>query len=256
MSTHLIGGGWDEQAAAEIYGPFLSEAEAAPTVACLVFDGSGGPNKPSGPGGPDGSSDGAGVFARFEAVLRAVDPSCTPVPVVVSPGGGFDPSALDGADALLVCDGPAPAFHDALVDVLDALTLRVLRGLPYAGVSAGAALAAEHAVLGGRLSDGVPVCPDGAAEGMAEVDVRPGLGLLPGAVETHAAQRGTLSRLVEVVARGLSRQGVALDENTLLTVDGGRARVSGAGRVHLVRAGTVPGDTVVRSHRAGEEFFL
>ncbi|GAA2426306.1 Type 1 glutamine amidotransferase-like domain-containing protein [Streptomyces macrosporus] len=244
MSTHLIGGGWDEKAAAAVYGPFLAEAGTAPTVACLVLDEGDGPGN-----GPE-------CFARFATVLRAVDPSCTPVPVLVPLGGAFDPASLDGADALLVCGGLTPAYHDALADCLDALTLRVLRGLPYAGFSAGAAVAAEHAVVGGWLSDGVPVCPDDAAEDLDELDVRPGLGLLPGAVEAHAAQWGTLSRLVEVVARGHARQGVALDENTLLTVDGGLARVSGTGRAHLVRTGNAHGEAVVRSYRAGEEFPL
>ncbi|GAA2386212.1 hypothetical protein GCM10010420_06140 [Streptomyces glaucosporus] len=246
MSTHLIGGGRDGKAAADVYGPFLSEAGTAPTVACLVLGGEGGTEAP-------GSG---GAFAGVADVLRAVVPSCTPVPVPVPRDGGFDPASLDGADALLVCDGPAPVWHDALAHCLDALTLRVMRGLPYAGFSAGAVIAAEHAVVGGRLSGGLPVCPADASGGPEELDVRPGLGLLPGAVEVRAAQRGTLSRLVEVVARGGSRQGVALDEDTLLTVDGGRARVSGAGRAHLVRTGHGPGEAVVRSYRAGEEFTL
>ena len=239
MSTHLIGGGWDGEAAAAVYGPFLAEAGTDPTVACLLID----------------EGDGVEYFARFEAVLRAVAP-CVPVPVPVPPGGTFDPASLDGADALLVCGGLTPAYHEALADVLDALTLRVMRGLPYAGFSAGAAIAAEHAVVGGWLSDGVPVCPPDTAEDLEELDVRPGLGLLPGAVEVHTAQWGTLPRLVEVVARGLARQGVAVDENTLLTVDGHSARVSGAGRVHLVRTGTAPGEAVVRAYGAGEEFAL
>jgi cyanophycinase len=55
-------------------------------------------------------------------------------------------------------------------------------------------------------------------------------------VDVHAAQWGTLPRLIEAVARGGVRRGVAIDENTLLTVDAGTARVSGSGRVHLVQA--------------------
>lgn len=240
MSIHLIGGGRNEEASAEVYGPFLREAGTAPAVACLVL----------------GEGDGTEPTDRLAAVLRAALPSCRPVPVPVPPDGAFDPAVLAGVDALLVRGGPAAGCHDALAGVLDTVALHVLRGMPYAGVSAGAAVAAEHAIVGGRLSDGVPICPPGAAEGLEEIDVRPGLGLLPGAVEPHAAQRGTLSRLVEVVARGRAGRGVALDEDTLLTVDGDRARVSGRGRVHTVRTGNATGDVVVRAYGAGEEFTI
>ncbi|MTE19580.1 hypothetical protein F0L17_10660 [Streptomyces sp. TRM43335] len=240
MSIHLIGGGRNEEAAATVHGPFLAEAGTAPTVACLLIDGGRGTEH----------------FARIEAALRAAAPNCTPEPVLVPVGGTFDPSVLDGADALWVGDGPAAAYHDALADVLDTVTLRVMRGMPYAGFSSGASLAAEHAIVGGRLADGIPVCPDAAADGLEEIDVRPGLGLLPGAVETRAARTGTLSRLVEVVTRGRAGRGVALDEDTLLTVDGHRARVSGRGRAYTVRTGNATGDVVVRTYGAGEEFTI
>lgn len=249
MSVHLIGGGHSEETAAEIYGPFLREAGTAPAVVCLVLDEPDEPDEPN-------EGDGIASFDRLGAVLRAASPACRPVPAPVPPGGRFDPDVLADADALLVCGGPAAACHDALADVLDAVTLHVLRGMPYAGLSAGAAVAAEHAIVGGRLRGGVPICPRGAAEGLEEIDVRPGLGLLPGAVETHAAQRGTLPRLVEVVARGRAGRGVALDEDTLVTVDGDRARVSGRGRVHTVRTGNATGDVVVRAYGAGEEFTI
>ena len=52
------------------------------------------------------------------------------------------------------------------------------RGVPYAGFSAGAALAARSAVVGGWLLDGVPVCPEDTAEDLDEIAVRDGLGLM------------------------------------------------------------------------------
>ncbi len=91
--------------------------------------------------------------------------------------------------------------------------------------SAGAAVAARRAVVGGWLVDGVPVCPDETGEDLDEVEVRAGLGLVPFAVDVHAAQWGTLPRLVSAVARGEVPYGVAVDENTLLTV--GRRRGPG-----------------------------
>lgn len=240
MTTYLIGGGWDEKAAAQLYGPFLAEAGADPVVACLLID----------------EGNGAEDFARYEAALRRAAP-CTPVPVLVPVGGGFDPAALDGADALLVCGGLTPAYQQALVPVLAELpALLAARGMPYAGFSAGAVVAARGALVGGWLSAGVPVCAEETGEDLDEIEVRPGLGLVPFTVDVHAAQWGTLPRLIEAVARGAAPYGVAIDENTVLAVDGEQARVSGLGRVHLVRAEDAHGAVALCAYRPGEAFAL
>ncbi|WP_035844323.1 Type 1 glutamine amidotransferase-like domain-containing protein [Kitasatospora azatica] len=240
MTTYLIGGGWNDEAAELVYGPFLAAAGPEPVVACLLID----------------EGDGAEQFARFEAVLRKVAP-CVPVPVLVPLGGVLDPAALDGASALLVCGGLTPAYQDALVPVLAELpTLLAARDMPYAGFSAGAVVAAQAAVVGGWLSHGTQVCAEEAAEDLEEIEVRPGLGLVPFTVDVHAAQWGTLPRLIEAVALGAAACGVAIDENTLLTVDGDRAHVSGLGRVHLVRVDGPHRTVALRAYRPGEEFAL
>ncbi|MFD9001645.1 hypothetical protein ACFV0T_11850 [Streptomyces sp. NPDC059582] len=168
---------------------------------------------------------------------------CVPVPLLVPVGGRFDPgTALAGVDGLLVCGGLTPAYQEAFADCLDRLPRMLAeRRVPYAGFSAGAAVAARDAVVGGWLSDGVAVCPEDTAEDLAEVEVRPGLGLVPFGVDVHAAQWGTLARLVAAVADGRIPWGAAVDENTVVEVDQeGRARVAGLGRAHTVRP--APGD--------------
>ena len=219
MGVHLIGGGWDGDVAPLVYGPFLSEVGGEGVVGCLLVD----------------EGDGAEQFARYDAVLRVVSPDCRPVPLLV--GGGL-----------------TPAYQDALDPVIDEV-VRVVRdrSLPYAGFSAGAVVAARRALVGGWLDGGVPVCPGDAAEDLEEIEVRDGLGLVPYAVDVHAAQWGTLARLVAAVARGDAESGVALDENTLLTAAGdGRAVVAGAGRVHLVHRTRDANSVVVRAFRAGD----
>ncbi|MGW2745280.1 hypothetical protein [Streptomyces sp. NPDC001450] len=240
-SAFLIGGGWDVP---EVYEPFLRQAAArggdVPRVGCVIVD----------------EGDGAQQFERYAEALRKARP-CSPVPLLVPLGGRFEPEgALDDVDGLLACGGLTPAYQEAFTECLDRLPQQLAeRGLPYAGFSAGAAVAARRAVVGGWLADGVPVCPEDTAEDLEEIDVRAGLGLVPFAVDVHAAQWGTLGRLVAVVGRGEVPYGVALDENTVVEVGTEGCRVAGAGRVHVVRPGG-EGGVVVRAYGAGEVFGL
>ncbi|MER7183917.1 hypothetical protein ABT404_31340 [Streptomyces hyaluromycini] len=235
--TFLIGGGWD---APEVYGPLL-RASGGGRIGCVIVD----------------EGDGEEQFARYAAALRSAGAGAeAAVPLLVPLGERFEPGPLvGGLDGLLVCGGLTPAYQDAFAECAGRLTgLLAERGVPYAGFSAGAALAARRAVVGGWLADGVPVCPPDTAEDLEEVEVRPGLGLVPFAVDVHAAQWGTLGRLVAAVSRGSVPYGVAIDENTVLEVTGATGRVGGRGRVHVVR----PADTgdaagaVVRSYAPGE----
>ncbi|AKJ11137.1 hypothetical protein ABB07_14235 [Streptomyces incarnatus] len=237
MDTFLIGGGWDT---AEVYEPFVRAVGGDRRIGCLILD----------------EGDGAAQFERYAEVLRKAGAG-TPVPLLVPLGGRFEPeAALAGVDGLLVCGGLTPAYQEALGDCLDRLpALLAGRGMPYAGFSAGAAVAARRAVVGGWLVDGVPVCPEETGEDLAEVEVRAGLGLVPFAVDVHAAQWGTLARLIAVVGRGAAPYGVAVDESTLLHVVDGEVRVAGLGRAHVVRPGG-DGGALVRSYRAGEGFAI
>ena len=116
-------------------------------------------------------------------------------------------------------------------------------GLPYAGFSAGAAIAADRALLGGwRVErDGRPlqVVAREVGEELDLLEVRDGLGLVPFAVDAHAAQWGTLSRAVHAVERGLVSEAVALDESTVLQMESrdpwASARVHGTGVAQRVR---------------------
>ena len=70
------------------------------------------------------------------------------------------------------------------------------------------------------------------------------------AVDVHAAQWGTLGRVIAAVRAGAVASAIAIDEDTMVVVEGGVARVAGLGFVHSV---TVAGSVAhVRSFRAGE----
>lgn len=231
MTLVLIGGGWTDPE--PVYRPFLEAAGARPRIACVVLDEGGG----------------TAQAARWQAVLRDVAP-CDPQPVLVPLGAALDPSALDGADGVLVCGGLTPAYAEALAPCAEDLRARVTAGLPYAGFSAGAAVAARRAVVGGYRFGTRQVCPEDAGEDLEPVTVVDGLGLLDLAVDVHAAQWGTLGRLVAGVAGGLLPAGIGIDEDTALVVDSTGGRVVGRGAVHVVQPG--PGGAVVREVSSGE----
>jgi cyanophycinase len=150
----------------------------------------------------------------------------------VAEGSTLDAGVLEGIDGLFVGGGSMPDYHAALAPAYPRIRGLVEAGLPYAGFSAGAAIAATSAIIGGWLIDGVPVCPEDSNEELDPVTVVDGLGLVEGAVDVHAAQWGNLSRLVAAVGAGLVPSGVALDECTALLPDGD---VAGAGRVWRAR---------------------
>lgn len=231
MSTlHLVGGGWDTAASAQVYAPFLADATVRaggpPAIACLVLD----------------EGDGAERVERWTRTLTAVAP-CRIRPLLVPLGERLDPARLGDADALLVDGGLTPGYADALVPVAtDIRSWLAGGGRPYAGFSAGAAIAARWAIVGGWRSGGVPVCPEDTGEDLDELTVVPGLGLTKWSVDVHCAQWGTLPRLIEVIRGSVPGQGrgngLGIDENTLVTIDAdGGLSVAGAGRAWLVHRG-------------------
>jgi hypothetical protein len=92
------------------------------------------------------------------------------------------------------------------------IRLLVGDGLPYLGFSAGSAIAAERAILGGWRIGDVAVCPEDASEDLDEVTVEQGIGLLDVSIDVHAAQWGTVSRLIAAAEAGLIDSGLAIDE--------------------------------------------
>ena len=234
-TVHLLGGGWGPATTAATYGPFLRSAGDGAVVATLVLD----------------EGDGSEQFARWEEVLRRTG-DCRPVPVLVPEGSVLDVGALGDADALLVCGGLTPAYAAALAPVAAEVRGWLAEGgRPYAGFSAGAAVAAGRAVVGGWRSDGVAVCPEDAAEDLDDVTVTAGLGLVPWPVDVHCAQWGTLPRLVEAVRRAAAGVGVALDEGTALHVGPQGVSVDGSGSAHCVVAAGAGAVTLTTVRRGG-----
>ena len=218
----MIGGGWSDDHGPDVYGGFLSECSArasgTPRVRLVVM------------GVDPESLEYHERFVRTLSLVGAHELLVTRVPE----GEPCPDDILEGVDGLFVGGGATPEYHAALSGLYPQIREQVSAGLPYAGFSAGAAIAATTAVIGGWMIDEVAVCQEDASEDLGPVTVVQGMGLVEGGVDVHAAQWGTLSRLVAAVDAQLVKGGVAIDEDTCLVMDGPHRRVSGAGTVWQV----------------------
>lgn len=110
--------------------------------------------------------------------------------------------------------------------MIEEIFKRHAEGALIAGTSAGAAAASD------------PMLFDGQDRGLHKGKVRhgPGFGLIEGVtVDTHFFVRNRIPRLAQFLARGLSRRGIGLAENTALFVSpDGTAEVAGAGPVAVL----------------------
>ncbi|MCU1480087.1 MAG: peptidase [Subtercola sp.] len=226
MGIHLVGGGWPPEDDGAVYREFLSEAAEralqdgrldGPRVALiLVRDG-----------------DAPETYAALRAALDAIT-VFEPVPVLSPEGVAIDPAALAGVHGILVWGGLTPAYRDSVDPAFDEIRRQVTEGVPYLGFSAGAAIASERAILGGWKIGEVPVAPQEASEDLEEITLGEGIGLIDLAVDVHAAQWGTLARLIAATEAGLTDSGVAIDEHTALIVGDGTLRVVDRGSVWTV----------------------
>jgi len=234
-AVYLIGGGWTPRGLRATLGPFVRAAGGAGArIVCVLLRGVGQ----------------RVAFPAYAAALRAAGAAAV-TPVFVSPARPLRAAALVGATGILVGGGATPAYHRALCPTAaEWLPPLQAHGIPYAGYSAGAMIAAEVALLGGWKAP----TPTGErrlvarafGEGLSYLTCRPGLGLVPFLVDVHAAQWGTTARLRQAVATGWADEGWAIDEGTLVEVRDATATVHGLGRARRARllAGVVTVETL------------
>lgn len=239
MHAFLIGGGRDSVAAHQPFVRAVAETGGGRVAIYLLDEDDAEPE-------------------RWSAELAAAGAADTTV-ITVSPDRPPRPDDLDGVAGVYVAGGLTPGYRDVLVaDGTDWMNRIRAEGLVYAGFSAGAAIAARRAVVGGWqvAVDGrtVAVVHEDCGEDLDPLTLANGLGIVPFLVDVHAAQWGTLNRLLRAVLDPAGPGvGWALDEATALeTVDGVPIAVHGTGAATLVRAAGA-GAAVVRPYLAGDD---
>jgi cyanophycinase len=222
-SVFLIGGGWNEAGFSHTYGPFAVAAGDGGRIAVVLLD----------------DEDRDAYFGRSAAAFAAIGVTNV-APVFVSAERPLQEADVEGAAGILVGGGLTPAYHDAIVPSAGPwLRQRVEGGMPYAGFSAGAMIAPAEGIIGGwklgRGDDALVICSEDVSEDEEELDVRAGIGLAPFAVDVHASQYGTPTRLMHAVRAGRVSEGWAVDEDTMIEMSNGRVSVHGLGSAYHVR---------------------
>jgi cyanophycinase len=114
-------------------------------------------------------------------------------------------------------------------------------------------VAARRAIIGGWKVGDLAFCHEDNGEELDELTIVDGLGLVDFSVDVHAAQWGNLARAITAVATGGVERAVALDESTVLIVDGSQGQgdasqeVRGAGQAWWVEP--AEGGVAVRTAR-------
>lgn len=219
MSIHLLGGGWADDES-RWTGRFIDEARqragGPPTIAVVLWAAD--------------EAEGAGWHADYRDDLTKLGAGEVRI-VQLTAERTLLPTDLGGADGIFIGGGLTPGYHAAVMPAADTIRGLVSTGVPYAGFSAGAMIAGDVALLGGWRIGGVPVTAQSNAEGLDDVTLDAGLGLIDLVVDVHCAQYGTLSRAVALVHAGLAERVVAIDENTSLIIGPGGLEVAGDGSV-------------------------
>jgi len=229
VSIHLVGGG--PFAASDAAAPFLAEATArsaavgrtVPRIGLLAVAAA----------SADAPSPSTADIAEVLGGARQAEVLVTEI----ASGEVFSTTVLSDVDALVIGGGVTPHYLDAVAPLVDQIRLLVSDGLPYLGYSAGAMIASDRALIGGWRIGGVEICPEGASEGLDEVELREGLGLVDLTIDVHAVQAGTLARLIASAEAEFVTAGIAIDEDTTLVVGEGALEVRGTGSVWRVVAG-------------------
>ena len=230
MSIFLVGGGPDTGTPSAIFDQFVEEVlqrattrHRVPKIVVVIFDEGGSATH---------------FLPAYTAPLESRMP-CEIRPVLVCRDGQVEPTSFDDVDAILVAGGPTPSYLNGLRTSIDAIASAIEQGASYIGFSAGAMIAPKVALIGGYTMNGIEVCAEVWAEGLGEITLKDGLGLVPFTVDVHAAQAGTLGRAISVVVNGLADQVVAIDENTAVVAtihDPASIRVVGGGNAWTFEA--------------------
>ena len=246
IPAFLIGGGWEPEGWSQTYGPFVQAAQVSGRCRISLILAA------------DHNDEKMEIATKYRSVFETLGVPAEEMTIVwISETSPLKPEVLAASQptGVFVGGGLTPAYQTALCSDKTWLDYLHQKQIPYAGFSAGAAIAVERAIVGGwkvrRAEQEIGILDADFGEGIEYLEVRPGLGLLPFAVDVHASQWGTITRLMQAVDLGMVADGWAIDENTLVHAYGDQLIVGGLGHAYHVQRREA-GELSIRMYRAGQ----
>jgi len=248
FSVFLIGGGW--QAQEETFGRFVEAATvgAKRRIVLILLE--------------EVETDKVEVGAKYRSTFFDLGVTDQQLEIVwISQDSPLSLKKLKeySPTGIFVGGGTTPLYQEVLYKNTAWVDYMHKRKLPYGGFSAGAAIAADKALVGGwklRLqTQEVPIVDEECSEGLEWLTVNKGLGLVQFSIDVHATQWGNLARMIHAVEQQQVEMGWAIDEDTLMQVEGNRVQVWGSGQVYRV-ARVGEGQIQLDILRAGEQYFM
>lgn len=229
-NVFLIGGGGDQPKVwPDVYGRFLQAAGGEGARLALVAVGS-------------SPADADEILTFYRRIFESLGlPSGQIFDLPLTAGQHLEKQALESLNpsGVCLCANITPLCQQ--VTCADTAWVAWLQehNLPFCGVGSGAVVASERAVMGGWCvtvdEKQRPFQAKWASEDIDDLEVRPGLGLAPFAVECHAGQRGNLTRLIHAVAMEMVSEGWAIDEDTLLEIGNRGIYTNGLGHTYRLQ---------------------
>lgn len=250
IPVFLIGGGWEPEGWRQTYGPFVQAAQGSSRCQILLILAA------------DSNDEKMEIATKYRGIFETLGITDEKMTIVwVSETCLLKPEifAASQPTGVFVGGGLTPAYQMALCSDKTWLDYLHQRHIPYAGFSAGAAIAVDQAIVGGwkvrRAEKEISILDADFSEGIEYLEVRSGLGLLPFAVDVHASQWGTITRLMQAVDLGMVADGWAIDENTVLCKYDDQLLIDGLGHAYHVQR-QAAGELIVKLYSAGQRIKL
>jgi cyanophycinase-like exopeptidase len=241
-----MSGGWNKSVFSETYGSFIRAAtEKSECKIVVVLT-------------PDIAQDAQNAIATYGIFSPLQDELSF---IIASKEEPLTRERLEEHQptGIVVWGGITANYWDALC--VDKSWIKFLQNqmIPYAGVSAGSQIASKWAIIDGwkieKNDIKIPIAPENLSEGLDKLEIREGLSLFSQTIEVHATELGALPRLIHAVEHQKVYSGFAIDDDTLLHVDGKIARVYGLGHVYRVTR-TSTDKVSVQIYANGDEILL
>lgn len=224
----LIGGGWDPDGMKKTFGLFASEVINIKDYKLLLV--------------LEDNDEYEETKIKYLSVLSDFSLSAEKITVFkVNTNVILTYANIKAIDptAIFVGGGLTPLYQECLCRNKEWVNFIIENNIPYCGFSAGSAIAANTAIVGGwkiKISNtDIAILDEDLAEDLEYLDIRNGLGLIDFSIDVHGSQWGTLTRLLHAVDQNKILDGLVIDENTMIILEDSKLYVSGMGQVYYVR---------------------